>query len=146
MPPIAKIYTLLRYALKQKKRYYLGIFPKRRAPPPHPPLLGTPYPKKYEICNMKYEIWNMKYEICNIYHVIVHFLPKKHCFWPKKALFFKFTKVLGFGKTPPPHVGKNSQIISFFFMRAYLIFCVFLVTIFCTKNIQKCYEIYVIII
>ena len=23
-----------RYALKQKKRYYLGIFPKRRAPPP----------------------------------------------------------------------------------------------------------------
>ena len=21
-----------------------------------PPLLGTPYPKKYEICNMKYEI------------------------------------------------------------------------------------------
>ena len=52
--------------------------------------------------------------ICNICHVIVHFLPKKHCFWPKKALFFKFTKVLGFGKTPP-HVGKNSQIISFFF-------------------------------
>ena len=31
----------------------------------------------------------------------------------------KFTKVLGFGKTPP-HVGKISQIISFFFMRAYL--------------------------
>ena len=22
-----------------------------------------------------------------IYHVVVHFLPKKHCFWPKKALF-----------------------------------------------------------
>ena len=38
-----------------KKRYYLGIFPKRRPPPP-PSLLGTPYPKKYEICNMKYEI------------------------------------------------------------------------------------------
>ena len=30
-----------------KKRYYLGI---------PPPLLGAPYPKKYEICNMKYEI------------------------------------------------------------------------------------------
>ena len=26
-------------------------------------------------------------KICHIYHVIVHFLPKKHCFWPKKALF-----------------------------------------------------------
>ena len=37
---------LLRYVLNQKKRYYLGIFPKPRAPPPHPPLLGTPYPKK----------------------------------------------------------------------------------------------------
>ena len=35
----------IRYALKKKKRYYLGIFPKRRTPP-HPPLLGTPYPKK----------------------------------------------------------------------------------------------------
>ena len=32
-------------ALKKKQRYYLGIFPKRRTPP-HPPLLGTPYPKK----------------------------------------------------------------------------------------------------
>ena len=28
-------------------------------------------------------------------------------------MFFKFRKVLGFGKTPP-HVGKISQIISFF--------------------------------
>ena len=25
--------------------------------------------------------------IYNMYHVIVHFLPKKHCFWPKRALF-----------------------------------------------------------
>ena len=32
-----------------------------------------------------------------------------------KKILGKFTKVLGFGKTPPPHVGKNSQIISFFF-------------------------------
>ena len=30
-----------------------------------------------------------------------------------KKILGKFTKVLGFGKTPP-HVGKNSQIISFF--------------------------------
>ena len=36
-----------------------------------------------------------------------------------KKILGKFTKVLGFGKTPP-HVEKNSQIISFFFMRAYL--------------------------
>ena len=36
-----------------------------------------------------------------------------------KKILGKFTKILGFGKNPP-HVGKNSQIISFFFMRAYL--------------------------
>ena len=35
----------LRYALEKKLRYYLGIFPKRRTPPPSP-LLGTPYSKK----------------------------------------------------------------------------------------------------
>ena len=27
-----------RYALKEKKRYYLGIFPKHRTPPPTPPF------------------------------------------------------------------------------------------------------------
>ena len=32
-----------------------------------------------------------------------------------KKILGKFTKVLGFWKTPPPNVGKNSQIISFFF-------------------------------
>ena len=37
-----------------------------------------------------------------------------------KKILGKFTKVLGFGKTPPPLVGKNSQIISGFFLRAYL--------------------------
>ena len=31
-----------------------------------------------------------------------------------KKILGKFTKVLGFGKTPP-HVGKNSQIIPYFF-------------------------------
>ena len=31
-----------------------------------------------------------------------------------KKILGKFTKVLGFGKTPPPHVGKISQIMSFF--------------------------------
>ena len=35
-----------RYALRKKLRDYLGIFPKWRTPPPHPPLLGTPYSKK----------------------------------------------------------------------------------------------------
>ena len=34
-----------------------------------------------------------------------------------KKILGKFTKVLGFGKTPP-HVGKNSQIISFFFFES----------------------------
>ena len=37
-----------------------------------------------------------------------------------KKILGKFTKVLGFGKTPPPHVGKNSQIISFFLERTLL--------------------------
>ena len=37
-----------------------------------------------------------------------------------KKILGKFTKVLGFGKTPP-HVGKNSQMILFFFLSAYLI-------------------------
>ena len=41
----------LRYALKQKKRYYLGIFPKRRAPPPTPPFWESLIQK-----NMKYAI------------------------------------------------------------------------------------------
>ena len=36
-----------------------------------------------------------------------------------KKILGKCTKVLGFGKTPP-HVGKNSQIISFFSLRPYL--------------------------
>ena len=35
-----------------------------------------------------------------------------------KKILGKFTKVLGFRKTPPPHVGKNSQIISFFFVES----------------------------
>ena len=43
-----------------------------------------------------------------------------------KKILGKFTKVLGFGKTPP-HVGKNSQMISFFFWERTL---VSLVTIF----------------
>ena len=34
----------IRYALRKKLRYYLGIFPKGGTPPP--PLLGTPYSKK----------------------------------------------------------------------------------------------------
>ena len=39
-----------------------------------------------------------------------------------KKILGKFTKVLGFGKTPP-HVGKNSQIISFFFESVPNQFC-----------------------
>ena len=36
----------IREGLRKKIRNYLGIFPKCRTPPPHPPLLGTPRPKK----------------------------------------------------------------------------------------------------
>ena len=32
-----------------------------------------------------------------------------------KKILGQFTKVLGIGKTLPPHVGKNSQIMSYFF-------------------------------
>ena len=38
-----------------------------------------------------------------------------------KKILGKFTKVLGFGKTPPPHVGKISQIMSFFFWERTLL-------------------------
>ena len=57
----------------------------------------------------------MKYEICNIYHVIVHFLPKKTLFLTQKGTVFQIYKSFGIWEDPPPHVGKNSQIISFFF-------------------------------
>ena len=40
-----------------------------------------------------------------------------------KKILGKFTKVLGFGKTPPPHVGKNSQIISFFLFDSVPNYC-----------------------
>ena len=43
----------LRYALKKKNDIIWEFFPNVGRPPP---LLGTPYLKKYEICNMKYEI------------------------------------------------------------------------------------------
>ena len=38
--------STIRYALKKKKRHYLGIFPKRRTPPPPPPPFGNPLSKK----------------------------------------------------------------------------------------------------
>ena len=34
LTPAAGALVVIRYALKKKQRYYLGIFPKRRAPPP----------------------------------------------------------------------------------------------------------------
>ena len=98
----------------------MGIFPKRRAPPPPPPF-GNPLSKK--IWNMQYEIWNMKYEICNIYHVIVHFLPKKHCFWPKKALFFQIYKSFGIWEDPPPPCWERfpNNIVFFFWQRTLVL-------------------------
>ena len=39
--PLSEKLGSLRYALKNKLRDYLGIFPKWRTPPT-PPLLGTP--------------------------------------------------------------------------------------------------------
>ena len=50
-----------------------------------------------------------------------------------KKILGKFTKVLGFGKTPP-HVGKNSQIILFFFERAYLTFTKLFINLSMTIN------------
>ena len=38
--------SVIRYALKKKKRHYLGIFPKRRTPPAPPAPFGNPLSKK----------------------------------------------------------------------------------------------------
>ena len=55
-----------------------------------------------------------------------------------KKILGKFTKVLGFGKTTPPHVGKNSQMISFFFWESVPNYCdYFLSTI---GNLHCCGE------
>ena len=59
------------------------------------------------------KLQNQLSEICNIYHVIVHFLPKNTVFDPKRHCFSNLQKFWDLGR-PPPHVGKNSQIISFF--------------------------------
>ena len=39
----------IRYALRKKLRYYLGIFPKWRTPPPHPPFWEPLIQKKKNI-------------------------------------------------------------------------------------------------
>ena len=53
-----------------------------------------------------------------------------------KKILGKFTKVLGFGKTSPPHVGKNSQIISFFFFESvpYIKFSLKIFTTWCSNE------------
>ena len=100
-----------------KKTILFGNF-SQTSDPPHPPLLGTPYPKKYEICNMKYEIWNMKYELWNMQYIPCNsaLLAQKTLFLTQKGTVFQIYKSFGIWEDPPfPHVGKNSQIISFFF-------------------------------
>ena len=42
---ITSLVPTVREGIRKKIRNYLGIFPKCRTPP-HPPLLGTPRPKK----------------------------------------------------------------------------------------------------
>ena len=44
---------------------------------------------------------------------VKHVLAPQNEFGIQKILG-QFTKVLGIGKTPPPHIGKNSQIIPYF--------------------------------
>ena len=49
-------------------------------------------------------------------------LAQKTLFLTQKGTVFQIYKSFWIWEGPPPtHVGKNSQIISFFFMRAYLI-------------------------
>ena len=43
-----------RYVLKEKKRYYLGIFPKRRTPPPTPPFWEPLFQKKFLVFNLHF--------------------------------------------------------------------------------------------
>ena len=47
-------------------------------------------------------------------------LAQKTLFLTQKGTVFQIYKSFGIWEDLPPHVGKNSQIISFFFMRAYL--------------------------
>ena len=42
-------------------------------------------------------------------------LAQKTLFLTQMALFFKFTKVLGFGQAPPPMLGKIPNNIVFFY-------------------------------
>ena len=56
----------------------------------------------------------MKYIPCNS-----ALLAQKTLFLTQKGTVFQIYKSFGIWEDPP-HVGKNSQIISFFFMRAYL--------------------------
>ena len=46
-------------------------------------------------------------------------LAPQNEFGNKKKYLVNLQKFWDLGR-PPPHVGKNSQLISFFFMRAYL--------------------------
>ena len=56
----------------------------------------------------------MKYIPCNS-----ALLAQKTLFLTQKGTVFQIYKSFGIWEDPPPHVGKNSQIISFFFLRAY---------------------------
>ena len=62
--------------------------------------------------------YDMQYIPCNS-----ALLAQKTLFLTQKGTVFQIYKSFGIWEDPPPHVGKNSQIISFFFMRAYLITC-----------------------
>ena len=75
----------------KKIRDYLGIFPKHRT--------------------IFYRIFLVKLKFFGNFWVILR------CFKGFFRALVKITKVLGIGKTPP-YVGKNSQIIPYFFLKA----------------------------
>ena len=91
-----------------KKTILFGNF----SQPSDPPLLGTPYPKKYEICNMKYEIWNMQYIPCNS-----ALLAQKTLFLTQKGTVFQIYKSFGIWEDPPPCWEKFPNNIVFLWER-----------------------------
>ena len=47
-------------------------------------------------------------------------LAQKTLFLTQKGTVFQIYKSFGIREDPPPHVGKNSQMIPYFFLSAYL--------------------------
>ena len=93
-------WEVLREGLRKKIRNFLGIFPKCRTPPPPPPF------------------GNFDHFLPIFFGKVGNFWVILRCFKGVFRAMVRITKVLGM-RRPPPHVGKNSQIIPYFFSDAF---------------------------